>query len=103
MENRDYNIFANILAILVNLFLGVKLFRKSRTTDSLQFQEAFGVVRLTLTASMIGAVIFLVLYVLRLLHVIDDHLLQGVARLVVLFFYFFVPSLLYFSLQAIKD
>jgi len=31
----------------------------------------------------------------------DDYTLQTVARLVVLFFYFFIPASIYFSLQQI--
>lgn len=101
-EPRDYNILANILAIVVNLALGVKLFQQYRAGTNPNFVEAFRVVALTLAASMIGAVIFLGLYILRLCEVIDDYAVQGVARLVVLFFYFFVPSLIYFSLQNIN-
>ena len=104
MENpREFNILANIGAILFNLGLGLRLLYKYKHTDNENYREAFRIVMLALFASMMGGCIFLVLYLLRITNVIDDYALQGVARLVLLFFYFFVPSLIYFSLQNIRE
>lgn len=103
MDNsREVNLFANIGAILFNLFLGVRLFVQFRKANDERFRETFLVVVQTLVASMAGGVLFLVMYLLRLLGVIDDYTLQGLARLTLLFFYFFVPSLIYFSMQNLK-
>ncbi len=100
---REINILANVAAILINLILGFKLIQKYGTTKNVLYRESFRMMAKTLFTSMLGAFLFLVLYVLRLSHIIDDTSLQNAARLVVLFFYFFVPSLIYFSLQNIPE
>jgi len=67
---RDTNLFANIVSIVINLVLGGILLRRFTLSKSETFRSAFRLVMPALLMSMAGALLFLILYVMKVVHFI---------------------------------
>lgn len=100
MSATEVNLITNVIVIVINV--GISLFPVYwLRTHNHDYKDGLRLIAPALTASVIGSILFLVLYFQRINGYVNDEELQKYARLVLMIF-LFVPSSLVLSLHNWK-